>query len=253
MKVNIIASGSDGNCIHIQSGDTGILIDAGKWKRDIEKRLLARGINASTDIQAIFVTHAHGDHIRGLTLANKYNIPVYATEGEWRGISGVKDEVKHTLHTLYGKYEMIWIWNMNIYPFKVHHDAYEPVGYAIEDDYGNRCCVVFDTGHIDQDMLEMMEGNIYIVESNYDEAMLENGTYSDYLKARIASDIGHLSNDQTAVALAKLVHGNGERIYLTHLSSNNNMPALAEMTVKRALRQRGFELGKHYFLEVVGC
>lgn len=251
MRVNILASGSDGNCIHIQSGNTGILIDAGKWKRDMEKRLNARHINPATDIQAVLITHAHNDHVRGLTLANKYNYPVYATEGEWKGISGVQDDLKHTLHRVYGKYEAIELGDLHVYPFSVHHDAYEPVGYAIEDDVGNRACIVFDTGHIDDEILAMMEGNIYIVETNYDLTMLTNGDYNEVLKARILSDLGHLSNDQTAEALAKLIKGNGELIYLTHLSGANNTPQLAEKTVKLKLFEKGFIAGKHYFLEVV--
>lgn len=252
MKVTILATGSDGNCIHIQSGSTGILVDAGKWKRDLEKRLLARGINASQDIQAIFITHSHNDHIRGLTLANKYHIPVYATYGEWQKIGGVNDELRIVLETTFGKYDSVGLGGLHIYPFKVHHDALEPVGYAIEDDFGNRACVVFDTGQIDDDMLEMMEGNIYIVEANYDQQMLQDGPYEEYLKERIISpDRGHLSNDQTAEALQKLIKGCGERIYLTHLSSTNNNQEKASLAVRMALFEKGLLNRKHYFMEVV--
>lgn len=252
MKVEIIATGSDGNCIFLQSGSTGILIDAGKWKRHLEKRLLARGINAATDIHAVFITHAHGDHIKGLTLANKYRIPVLATEGEWRGISGVDEGLRCALEMRWGKYESFAVGELAVYPFKVHHDAYEPVGYTIEDFSGNRACVVFDTGHIDSDMLEMMEGNIYIIEANHDLDMLENGPYDAYLKDRITDPHrGHLSNDQTATALQKLVKGRGERIYLTHLSSNNNTPELASQAVRMALYDKGFINKRDYYLEVL--
>lgn len=253
MKVSIIATGSDGNCIHLQSGSTGILIDAGKWKRDLEKQLLARGINAATDIQSVFITHSHNDHIRGLTLANKYHFPVYATHGEWQKISGVDDDLKHVLETRYSRYDSVDIGELRIYPFKVHHDALEPVGYIIEDAYENCACVVFDTGQIDNEMLQLMdECNFFIIEANHDIDMLQDGPYDDYLKDRISDPHrGHLSNDQTAAALKQLIKGCGERIYLTHLSSNNNTPILAEQTVKLALFEKGFLNKRDYYLEVV--
>lgn len=250
MNVKILASGSSGNCIFIESGGTGILIDAGIAKTKIEKRLVEEGIRPDS-IAAIFITHAHADHTKGLPLANKYSIPVYATDGEWKAISGVQDYLQCDVSTLHGKYEMIDLGSMHLYPFQTHHDAYEPVGYAVEDDEGNRCCVVLDTGHIDDDMLQMMEGTIYIIESNHDIEMVEASDYPDSVKARVLSDIGHLSNEQAADALSKLVRGDGERIYLTHLSSNNNLPALAEMTVKRSLSAKGLRAGVHYHLEVV--
>lgn len=255
MKVEIIATGSDGNCIHLQSGSTGILIDAGKWKRDLEKRLLARGINAVTDIQAVCITHSHGDHIRGLTLANKYRIPVWATEGEWKGISGVDEDLRRVLETRWSKYVpiAIGIGGLTIHPFRTHHNTYEPIGYAIKDDNGAQACVVFDTGHIDDEMLAMMEGSdIYIIEANHDPDMLRYGPYDDYLKERISDPHrGHLSNDQTAAALQKLIKGCGERIYLTHLSSTNNTPELASQAARMALFEKGFINKRDYYLEVV--
>lgn len=251
MKVDILASGSAGNCVAIRSGGQTILIDAGIAKTKIEKRLLEVGIRPDR-IAAIFITHAHSDHIKGLPLANKYKIPVWATEGEWKGISGVDDDLKRIAETRYGKYESIIFGDMFIHPFQTHHDAYEPVGYAIEDDDRNRCCVVFDTGKWTQDMLEYMEGSHYVlIEANHDPDLVEASSYPISVQSRILSDLGHLSNEQTAEALRLLIKGRGEQIYLTHLSSSNNMPALAELTVKAALRKKGFEEGRHYHLEVV--
>ncbi|MGN7359976.1 MBL fold metallo-hydrolase [Paenibacillus sp. SAF-054] len=250
MKVDILASGSSGNCIAVTSGEQIILIDAGIPKTKIEKRLLAAGIRPD-HISAIFVTHAHNDHVKGLPLANKFQIPVYAAYGEWHKISGVDEDLRRTADTRFSKYEMIELGGMHVYPFKVHHDAMEPVGYAVEDDYGGRACIVLDTGHVDEDIIDMMEGQIIIIEANHDPDLVPLCSRPDSVKARILSDIGHLSNEQTAAALQQVVRGRGEQIYLTHLSGENNSPQLAEMTVKAALRQHGFVAGQHYEIEVV--
>ncbi|OKP97747.1 MBL fold metallo-hydrolase [Paenibacillus sp. P46E] len=250
MKVDILASGSAGNCIALTTAGKTILIDAGIAKTKIEKRLLEVAIRPDS-ITAIFITHAHGDHTKGLPLANKYGIPVYATVGEWKGISGVDERLRRTLETRYGDYEPSYLGGVTVYPFHTHHDSYEPVGYAIEPDIGPRACVVFDTGKLDNDMLAMMEGSIYIIEANHDRDMVAESNYPDSVKARVLSDLGHLSNEQTAAALTELIRGSGEQIYLTHLSSSNNMPTLAEATVKAALRRKGFLEGTHYHLEVV--
>ncbi|MDF9844181.1 MULTISPECIES: MBL fold metallo-hydrolase [unclassified Paenibacillus] len=250
MRVEILCSGSRGNSIYFGFSDFGILIDAGKPKKMLEKLMLEKGINPTT-IKAICITHSHGDHIGGLSLANKYSIPVYATVGEWKGISGVNDRLQRSLETRYGIYEPTYLGGVTVHPFQTHHDAYEPVGYAVEPDDGPRACVVFDTGKVDDDMLAMMEGSIYIIEANHDRDMVAESSYPDSVKARVLSDLGHLSNEQTAAALAELISGRGEQIYLTHLSSSNNLPALAEATVKAALARRGFRAGKHYHLEVI--
>lgn len=253
MKVNVLAGGSGGNCIALRSNNATILIDAGIAKTKIEKRLLEVGIRAD-QIDAIFITHAHADHTKGLPLANKYRIPVYASEGEWKSIEGVDDELRRVIEPGDDMHLLDDLW---INAFQVHHDAYNPLGYSI-DFIGNspsdhvKVSVCLDTGHVGIEMLEAMMGSdIYIIEANHEPAMVEASDYPNSVKARILSDIGHLSNEQTADALARIVKGKGERIYLTHLSSNNNMPALAEMTVKQALREKGFEAGTHYEIEVI--
>lgn len=244
MKVNILASGSSGNCIAITSEDSTILIDAGIAKTKIEKRLLEVGITPN-NIAAIFVTHGHADHVKGLPLANKYKIPVYASEGEWKSIEGVDQGLQNVI--VCAKQ----IDDFKVVAFKVHHDAFEPLGYSIRvNDFKVSICL--DTGHVDVNMLDAMaDSNFYIIEANHEPNMVEVSSYPNSVKARILSHIGHLSNKQTAGALTKLVQGRGEKIYLTHLSSTNNMPALAEMTVIRALAKRGFKQDKHYKIEVV--
>lgn len=250
MKVDILASGSGGNCIALRSGETTILVDAGIPKTKIEKRLLEVGIRPD-EIAAIFITHGHKDHTKGLAIANKYHIPVYASEGEWKDINGVESELQHILMKQEGIYKMVELGDIHIYPFGTYHDAYEPLGYAIEDDNRNRCGICLDTGKVTREMLDYLEGDIYIIEANHDPEMVEASDYPDSVKARILSDVGHLSNEQTAEALSKLIKGKGEKIYLTHLSSNNNLPILAELTVRAALGLKGLKAGEHYEIEVI--
>lgn len=244
MKVDILASGSSGNCIAVRSSQSTILVDAGIAKTKIEKRLLDVGIRPDS-IKAILITHAHNDHIKGLPLANKYKIPVFAGKEEWKSIQGVEYQ-----------------WNINagnefniddfkVKSFRTHHDAYNPVGYTLTNN-GKKVSVCLDTGHVDNEMLQTMSGSdIYIIEANHEPRMVEVSDYPDSVKARILSENGHLSNQQVAVALQQLIQGKGEKIYLTHLSSKNNMPALAQMTVVRFLSKKGFQPGKHYQIEVV--
>ncbi|QJT71672.1 MBL fold metallo-hydrolase [Psychrobacillus phage Spoks] len=248
MKVDILASGSSGNCIAITSGEKTILIDAGIAKTKIEKALLNVGIRPD-NVKAIFITHAHGDHIKGIPIANKYNIPVFASAGEWKSIKGVESEFLRSVEA----YDAFQFNEFGIIPFKTHHDSYEPLGYAIElIDTGYKVSVCLDSGKVDEEMVKAMDGSdIYVIESNHEPRMVEASNYPNSVKARIVSHIGHLSNQQTAVTLAKLVRGNGEKIYLVHLSSHNNMPALAKMTTKRELLKTGYVEGEHYELEVI--
>ncbi|WP_077301512.1 MBL fold metallo-hydrolase [Virgibacillus pantothenticus] len=251
MKVNILASGSNGNCIALTSGKSTILVDAGIAKTKIEKRLLDVGI-VPTNVVAIFITHAHKDHTKGLPLANKYNIPVYAGEEEWKDIQSVGEDLVSFIgqESVLFDYEGYNPW-IEIIPFDVHHDAYEPKGYVIQSE-NSKISICLDTGKVDREMIQaMQDSRVYIIESNHEPRMVEASTYPDSVKARILSDVGHLSNKQTADTLSELVRGVGEQIYLTHLSSNNNMPALAEMTTVRALKQKGLDRDKHYKLEVI--
>ncbi|MFB4258945.1 MBL fold metallo-hydrolase [Shouchella clausii] len=244
MEVKILASGSKGNCIAVSSGSSVILIDAGVAKTKIQKRLLQHDINP-TDVEAIFVTHAHGDHIKGLPFANEFRIPVYASEGEWKSIKSVDHELQMSVHE-----SMIYLEDFTVTPFDVYHDALEPKGYAIKTHRG-KCSVCLDTGHVSPQMLAAMSrSDVYVIEANHHPKMVEVCNRPESVKARILSNsVGHLSNQQTGEALAKLIKGKGERIYLTHLSESNNVSILAQMTVERHLSP--FVNGKDYFLEVV--
>lgn len=245
MKVDILAGGSSGNCIAVRSSESTILIDAGIAKTKIEKRLLDVGIRPDS-IEAIFVTHAHSDHIKGLPLANKYHIPVFAAKDEWKSIQDVDISLTHYIDDG----ECIPWKDIEVTSFQVHHDAYDPRGYTVRIG-DKKASICLDTGHVDSNMIEAMKGSdIYVIEANHDPAMVEYSSYPNNVKARIVSDIGHLSNEQTADALSQLITGLGESIYITHLSSKNNLPELAKITIARKLSNKGLRDGMDYELKV---
>ena len=241
MEVKILAGGSSGNCIAVNYGKKVILVDAGIAKTKIEKRLLDEGIHPN-DITSIFITHAHSDHVKGLPFANKYKIPVFATKGEWELIDNVDSDLKRVVFP----YEN----NISVTSFPTHHDSNESVGYALHGDLKVSICL--DTGHVDKEMLNVMrDSDIYVIEANHEPRMVEFSNYPNSVKARILSDIGHLSNQQTANVLYELVQGKKEKIYVTHLSKSNNFPQLAKLTVENKLKEKGLINGIDYFLEVV--
>ncbi|MFC5528430.1 MBL fold metallo-hydrolase [Cohnella yongneupensis] len=248
MIVKVLASGSKGNAVWISNGEVSILIDVGLPKSKIEKIMLERDIDPSK-IDGIFISHEHQDHVMGISLADKYKIPVYASEGTLKEIGRLDTGNIMRAGGFHG-FDALRSSYMLVSAFGVHHDAMEPFGYTITTK-DKKATVLMDTGHVDEAMIQAMQySDIYVFECNHDVDMLQDGDYDARTKSRILSDNGHLSNDAAAEALAKLVTGKGEHIWLTHMSANNNLPALAEGTVKRALRAKGLHPGKHYTLEV---
>lgn len=248
MKIDILASGSKGNVIALTSGQTTILVDVGIAKTKIEQRLLESEIRPD-HVKAIFITHAHKDHIQGLPIANKYRIPVYVGTEEWKSVKTKVDI--DLMYNMDDKRVVDIEGRFSVKAFKTHHDALESYGYVVEADF-NKCSICLDTGHVDTSMIKAMYGSdTYIIEANHEPNMVEVSDYLPSTQARILSHIGHLSNEQTAAALSKLIRGKGEQIYLTHLSNKNNLPALAEITVKRALTKQSFKAGTHYEIEVI--
>lgn len=248
MKIDILASGSAGNCIAITYKEKTILIDIGIAKTKVEKALASAGI-LPFNVEAIFITHAHGDHVKGLPFAKKFEIPVYATAGEWKSIKSVdlidRNVAEDGIILLEGNFEVT--------PFDVHHDSIEPVGYTVEHiDGPEKVSICLDTGQVTDAMIKAMSfSDHYIIEANHEPDLLYNSSYPNSIKARIISHIGHLSNEQTAAALSALIQGQGEKVYLVHLSNSNNTPAIARMEVTRVLMGRGYMPGKHYQMEVI--
>lgn len=246
LKFISLASGSSGNCYYLGTSEYGILIDAGIGIRTIKKVLKDYQIDLS-QIVAVLVTHDHADHIKTVgCLGEKFNIPVYATEGVHNGI----DKSRYVEETLYGSRRIIekevpfFIHDFQVTAFEVPHDSTDNVGYFIE--YNNhRFTFATDVGHITEVVSRYMcLANHLIIEANYDEEMLRFGTYPAFLKERVSSPTGHLSNREAAEFLASHYHPGLKDIWLCHLSKDNNHPELAYKTIDIRLFQEGIRVGK---------
>ncbi len=248
MKVRFIslASGSSGNCYYIGTKDYGILIDAGIAVRTIKKGLKDVGIGMET-IRAVFITHDHADHIKAVgSLGEKLNIPIYATAHIHDGInkSYCMTEKLHSSAHYIVKNQPIQLEDFQIEAFEVPHDGTDNVGYCIEIDH-KVFAFLTDLGEITPIAAQnICKANYLIIEANYDEEMLKMGPYPQYLKERIASHTGHMSNTATAEFLANNINEHLKFIWLCHLSKDNNHPELAYKTVEWKLKEKGIIIGR---------
>lgn len=242
-------SGSSGNSIFISSKDTKILIDAGVSAKKIDEGLASIGENAD-DLSAIFVTHEHIDHIKGLRVfATKHNIPVFAERDVLDSMiesGNVTD--KMTADAISDNMELNGV---EIIPFYNSHDSVKCVGYRFNLSDKRSIAVCTDTGYVTDSAREALLGtDLVFLESNHEIRMLQNGTYPYNLKQRIMSIRGHLSNDACAEFAKELVENGTTRLCLAHLSRDNNYPDLARQTTHSALTDNGFKEGIDFRLYV---
>lgn len=246
-----LASGSSGNCYYLGTDFYGILIDAGIGGRTIKKGLKEKGI-ALDRIRAVFLTHDHYDHIKGCaSLGEKYKIPVYATSIIHDAIDQNKKfpDKLSTCKRYLNKEEPMSVGDLKICAFEVSHDGTDNVGYCIEA-FGIRITFATDLGYISDTAARYLSSSHYmILEANYDEEMLQNGRYPYYLKERIRGEKGHLCNTQAAEFVASSYHPEMKRVWLCHLSRDNNHPELAKKTVEKALLERGIYPGRDIEIE----
>lgn len=234
MRMMTIASGSSGNCIYIGSDKTHILIDTGISRKKITEGLKKADIDIS-DISAILLTHEHSDHIKGLgVIARKDNIPIYTTQGTWNGIetaSGIGD-IDQELFNCIAADEEFTVNDLVVRPFRVSHDANEPVAYRVECE--DKCmAVATDLGYYDDYIIDNLKNcNSMVIEANHDVNLLQVGSYPYYLKQRILGNQGHLSNESSGRLIDSLLHDKCENIFLGHLSRENNYDKLAFETVR---------------------
>lgn len=241
-----LASGSSGNCYYLGTAEYGILIDAGVGIRTIKKVLKEYGVDFSK-ILAVLITHDHADHIKTVgCLGEKFSIPVYATEIVHKGIEKsryVEETLIHSRRIIY-KEIPFEIRDFQITAFEVPHDSSDNVGYHIV--FGNhKFTIATDVGHITEIVGKYLRlANHLIIEANYDEEMLRFGAYPAFLKERVSSPTGHLSNREAAEFLAANYTDQMKDIWLCHLSRDNNHPELAFKTVDIRLFKEGIRVGK---------
>lgn len=234
MRLCSIASGSSGNCVYVGSDATHLLVDTGISGKRIQEGIEQLGIKLS-EIDGIFITHEHADHINGLgVIARKYGIPIFGTRGTIEAVKRtaslgkIEDSLFHEVRAD----EKCRIKDVELYPMRISHDAAEPVAYRISHDK-QKIGIITDLGCYNEYTVECLKGlDVLYLEANHDINMLQVGPYPYYLKQRILGERGHLSNEAAGKLLGRLLHDKMQAVVLAHLSKDNNLPELAYETVR---------------------
>ena len=237
MKMSVLASGSTGNSTYIESETGSLLIDVGLSCKRIEASL--NKLNTSlSNISAILITHEHTDHIKGLkVIAKRYPIPIFANEETWQQLDkkGIDIHPEQKFH--FNPLEEKEIIGIDIHSYNVSHDAADPQFYTFAKD-NSKLSVITDTGYVSDYMKGIIkDSDCFIFESNHDVDMLRMGRYPWPTKQRILSDVGHVSNEDAAHAMREVITERTKRIYLSHLSLDNNIKELAKMSVEQVLNR----------------
>lgn len=248
MRFSVLASGSTGNAVYVENDEHSFLIDAGLSGKKMEQ-LFANIDRDMKNLSGILVTHEHSDHIKGLgVIARKYNIPVFANAKTWTAMDGLVGTIPTDLCFDFDMETVKTFGGLDIQSFAVSHDAADPMFYTFYEN-GRKLVVITDTGYVSDRMKGYIAAaDAYIFESNHDVSMLQMGKYPWSIKRRILSDVGHVSNEDAAVAMADVVAEKQTQIYLAHLSKDNNMKDLARMSVEQTLQSCGIITGEYLHL-----
>ena len=232
MRFASLGSGSRGNALLVEAGNTRVLIDAGFGPREMLRRLERLGI-AADEVDAVLVTHEHSDHIGGVfACARRFDWTVLLTHGTLAayGEGGANARV-----TIIDSHEPLSLDDFCIHPFPVPHDAREPVQYVLADG-ARRLGVLTDAGHVTAHMVAMLDAcDALVLECNHDAQMLARGSYPPALRRRIGGLWGHLDNDAAASLLSQIRRSSLRHVVAAHLSDENNCPALAQAALSTVL------------------
>jgi phosphoribosyl 1,2-cyclic phosphodiesterase len=224
LQIASINSGSNGNCYYIANEQDAVLVDVGLSCREIERRMLRMGLNMQK-VKAIFITHEHIDHIRGVEgTSKKHNIPVYISEATQ---TGGHLQIREELVRRFDVHTAVQIGDLEVIGFSKRHDARDPYSFVVK---GNEVTIgVFtDIGSVCDNVTRYFSMcHAAFLESNYCDEMLSNGRYPEFLKARIRGDHGHLSNAQALQLFLEHRSPELRAVLLSHLSKDNNSPEAA--------------------------
>jgi len=238
LQLCVLASGSSGNCTYVGTDRTGILIDAGLSGKETQRRLEQLGLGMA-NIQAVCVSHEHGDHTAGLRVLNRrHGIPLF-----------VNSATRDILCRAEGAGELSWnifqsgsafpVGDLVLEPFTVPHDAADPVGFIVKAG-ALRVGITTDIGMITERVVDALSGcHALVIEANHDEHLLENAERPWSLKRRIKGRLGHLSNEHAAEMVARVAGPHLQHVFLAHLSADCNRGELALQTAVRTLKTAG--------------
>ncbi len=225
--------------LYIESGATSVLIDVGLSAKETARRMTDAGLDP-TKLSAVIVTHEHSDHMKGVRVfSTTADVPVFMSEATRAECKFPSDGEKMPWGETIASSVPFQIGSLNFYPFTIPHDGVDTVAFTIESE-GVKVGAVTDLGYITQLVAERLRGStLVMIESNHDRDMLKVGPYPWSVKQRIASNIGHLSNDETARWIREDFDGQAEYLVLGHLSRQCNHPELARLSALQALGYHG--------------
>ncbi|WP_100405858.1 MBL fold metallo-hydrolase [Bacillus solitudinis] len=246
LRFSVLASGSSGNAIYVETEKQKLLIDAGLSGKKMDE--LFQKVNRDPkELDGILVSHEHSDHIKGVGIfARKHKLPIYANEKTWSAMEGQLGTIATEQKFTFATGEVKTFGDLDVESFGVSHDAAEPMFYVFHH-ADKKLVLATDMGYVSERIKGTIQGaDMFIFESNHDLNMLRMGRYPWNVKRRILSDVGHVSNEDAALALSEVIGENTSRIYLAHLSLDNNMKDLARLTVEQVLKEQGMAVGEQF-------